>query len=711
VFANTFDALGRKTGVSITPASGIGGTTAQAFQYDGLSRTTSAVDTVGSASAGVTLVYDSLSRVVEESQAYQGNTRNVTNAAFRSSPVTGFTLPNNRQLTNAYDALYRRTQVQETSGGSPIASWQFFGPARPAEVTLGNGLIATWMNNARANSAVQSPNPGNPAWGDQSSDRLGYDGAGRAIGKRYLAGGLNSGTPPAYSNATAVVGFTTAFDRAGDKLFERHLHAEPRSHLYEPFDANGKPEGGYDSLDRLLQYQRGTLASGGGLNGAGGGSISTAITLSGTDSLRTYELDGLGNWRRTGFTPVSGSAETEVRQHNGLNQITRTQDGAAQVNLTYDGAAGASNGNLENDGTRTYTWDALNRLVQVSKAGSVVIAQYSYDALSRRIRRVVSNGGLSGDIPAGTTDFLYAGPQCVEERDGSNTPTMQYVWGIYLDEIIQQNLLAGLNGFSAGVFYPLQDLLYRTTGLADAGGTVREAYDTDAYGNTLIFRNGTPPAAIGFSDSDSQVDYPTCPFIFTGQRFDPETGLYFYRARYYGAGLGRFVGKDPVGFAGGVNLYGYCGNGPTGATDPPGTYWQIIELIALCSCPHRHPDWPWCDDPISTDAFAVKAASDPAVPADNYYNNLLNHQTIGGHVLVGGTRCEATKESANKCPPGVPGTRFVCTVTLVNDTTKPRTFVTRNVVVDQCACCYVILNGEYTVLVGPRKKGVDDKWP
>jgi hypothetical protein len=126
------------------------------------------------------------------------------------------------------DLLYRRTQVQETSGGSSIAAWQFFEPARPAEVTLGNGLIGTWMNNARTNSAVQSPNPGNPDWGDQSSNRLGYDGSGRAITKRYLAGGLNTGTPPAYSNHSAVVGFTTALDRAGNKLFERHLHAENR---------------------------------------------------------------------------------------------------------------------------------------------------------------------------------------------------------------------------------------------------------------------------------------------------------------------------------------------------------------------------------------------------------------------------------------------------------------------------------------------------
>ncbi len=176
VFTNTFDALGRKTAVSISLASGVVGTTAQSFSYDGLSRNTFARDTVSSTNADVTFVYDSLGRVVEESQTYGGNTRNVTNNQFTSYPVTGFmfpyaspfTSPAGRQLTNTYDALYRRTLVHDVTNGVDIAAWQFFGPARVAEVTLGNGLICTWMNNARTNSAVQS-GLSNPAWGDPAA--------------------------------------------------------------------------------------------------------------------------------------------------------------------------------------------------------------------------------------------------------------------------------------------------------------------------------------------------------------------------------------------------------------------------------------------------------------------------------------------------------------------------------------------------------------
>ena len=290
---------------------------------------------------------------------------------------------------------------------------------------MGNGLIMSHMNNARTRSAIQA-GQFIPVWGSVSSDRLGYDGAGRPITKRYLAGGIN-GTSKAYDDPTSVVGFTSAYDRSSNKFYERHLHAETRSHLYEPY-SNGAPTGGYDSIDRLRQYQRGILSTTGGPSSSGGGSITTPISLPGTDEFRTYDLDGLGNWRRTSFEPVGDDEQLEIRQHNGLNQITRIDD----TPFEYDGVPGASNGNLANDGVRSYEWDALNRLITVRRVSDTeIIGEYVYDALNRRIRKIVSNGGLSGTIPNGTTDFIYNPSwQCVEERNGSDDPTKQYVWGI-----------------------------------------------------------------------------------------------------------------------------------------------------------------------------------------------------------------------------------------------------------------------------------------
>jgi RHS repeat-associated protein len=60
------------------------------------------------------------------------------------------------------------------------------------------------------------------------------------------------------------------------------------------------------------------------------------------------------------------------------------------------------------------------------------------------------------------------------------------------------------------------------------------------------------------------------PYRFTGRRLDPETGLLYYRARYYWPQGGRFLQTDPVGYAADLNLYTYVGNDPTDKTDPSG---------------------------------------------------------------------------------------------------------------------------------------------
>jgi len=59
-------------------------------------------------------------------------------------------------------------------------------------------------------------------------------------------------------------------------------------------------------------------------------------------------------------------------------------------------------------------------------------------------------------------------------------------------------------------------------------------------------------------------------FLFTGREFDTETGLYYYRARYYNPTIGRFLQTDPIGYADGMGMYAYCGNSPLGCADPSG---------------------------------------------------------------------------------------------------------------------------------------------
>jgi RHS repeat-associated protein len=109
-------------------------------------------------------------------------------------------------------------------------------------------------------------------------------------------------------------------------------------------------------------------------------------------------------------------------------------------------------------------------------------------------------------------------------------------------------------GASYTPYYYHADGLGSITGLSDATGTMVQTYGYDAFGNVT--------ATGGVSQ----------PFMFTGREYDSETGMYFYRARYYDPAVGRFVTKDPIGFAGGdVNLYTYIQNDPVNYIDPEGS--------------------------------------------------------------------------------------------------------------------------------------------
>jgi len=397
-----------------------------------------------------------------------------------------------------------------------------------------------------------------------------------------------------------IAGFTTAYDRSSNKAYERALHAEPRSSLYEPIDTDGNVGTSYDSLDRLRQYQRGILSSAGGIDAAGGGSITTPIALPGSNTTRSYNLDGLGNWKQTAYGLVDGGGtptlNTETRAHNYLNQITTdrlavTGGGTTTTPFAYDHGNNASsgdpnvqrrgNGNLVNDGVCIYTYDALNRVVQVNSAASpeTVWAAYTYDAFGRRMSKVVSNGGLPGDSTLnGTTVFGYDGWRVVEDSDGAGTALRQYVWGRYIDELIQMRTISG-----AVDQYLLSDLLYRAVALTDSSGNIVEAYDTDAYGNTICFSVAGGGGTDWWADDATQTTNPKCCYIFTGQRFDPETGNYYYKGRYYGPRSGRFLSRDLIDYGGGMNMYQYVESMSTSQVDSLGLEGLVYDPTSCTS--------------------------------------------------------------------------------------------------------------------------------
>ena len=194
------------------------------------------------------------------------------------------------------------------------------------------------------------------------------------------------------------------------------------------------------------------------------------------------------------------------------------------------------NGNMTSNGTIIYGWDAENRLVSVGQAGGgTPVATFAYDGQGRRVSKTAGSD---------TRTYLFDGHQLAEERLSTGGAT-KYFDGPGIDQHLGSQTSLGV------VSYFASDHLGSVTDVARSNGVITLTRQYDPWGNLLS----------GGS---------TRGYAFTGREWDAETGLYYYRARYYDPKIGRFITQDPIGFAGGVNLYTYVNNNPVRYADPLG---------------------------------------------------------------------------------------------------------------------------------------------
>jgi len=132
----------------------------------------------------------------------------------------------------------------------------------------------------------------------------------------------------------------------------------------------------------------------------------------------------------------------------------------------------------------------------------------------------------------------------------------KYIYGPGIDQPICMIDVEDSNAVS----YYHYDGLGSVVALSDEDGDTIQVYEYDVYGN------------VAASDPNH-----TNPFMFTGRRLDTETGLYFYRARYYNPAIGRFLQTDPIGYGDGMNWYAYCHNAAIDGSDPSGLGWVRFE--------------------------------------------------------------------------------------------------------------------------------------
>ena len=193
-----------------------------------------------------------------------------------------------------------------------------------------------------------------------------------------------------------------------------------------------------------------------------------------------------------------------------------------------------------------YTYSVENLLTKVEEfvAGNpipIATSTYKYDGFGRRIEKT-GNGQ--------TKRYIYDGRAILLEYDGNNVLQARYIHGPGLDDPVAVSK-------AGNSFFYHQDGLGTVTDLTDNNGAIAKSYAYDSHGN-IVNQSGSLEQ----------------PFTYTGRELDLETGLYYYRARYYDSNSGRFLTKDPqFTFRGGdLNLYRYANNNPITRKDPLGLF-------------------------------------------------------------------------------------------------------------------------------------------
>lgn len=497
-----YDVKGNLT--SITDANG----STTTYSYDPLNRLISETDPLGNT---ISYSYDKKGSLIQKTDAsgqvisftYDSLNR-LTSKTYPDSTFESFTYdPNGRIIsannpaisyTLSYDAAGRITQITDSKGNTVRYKYDLSG--NRTNLTYPDGGSASYSyDTANRLSSMTDWNGKNTTFS--------YDNVGRRIslsspnGTKTSYSYDQSGRITDLSHKTGGGSIIDSFSYTYDPIGNRLSVVRPEEKLSYS----------YDALDRLIE--------------------ATPTKFQGKDKTQDHKAeefsyDPIGN-------RLTGPESKDTYIYNAGNQLVSDR----KNQYDYD-----RNGNLikkteiDDDGsnkTWTYVYDFENRLVKVIKqeVGETKTITFKYDPFGRRIEKKVEEVE-SGKTETKTFTYVYDNEDIIIEsltrtEDGkTKTETTRYLHGPGIDEPLEIERKSETYHYHA-------DGLGSIIALTDSRQKAGESYDYTSFGE--LKQHG---------------DKAKNPYTYTAREWDEEIELYYYRARYYDAEVGRFISFDPI---------------------------------------------------------------------------------------------------------------------------------------------------------------------
>ncbi len=505
---------------SITDANG----NITSYLYDQLGRSVKEADPLGNS---IVYDYDARNNPISKTDA-NGNTINYSYDA--NGRLLKKSYPDSTEETFTYDAKGNLL----TAGNKHISyTFSYDAVGRIKSVSDSTGNVISYEYDLLGNKTkIISPEGKSLTYTYDKANRLtsiinggtftfGYDSKGQRSSLTYPNGDTAAYGYDKHGRLTSLVHKNSAGNVISSNSYTLDKIGNRQTNTTQDRTSNFS----YDAIYRLTQTLTNTTGYSTNTNAAKG--IANAVQ----QQKDLFNYDPVGNRLTT--------ADNRKYTYGLANQLI-SKNGST---YNYD-----KNGNLVQKTTATetttYTWDFENRLINAATPTST--SEFAYDPFGRRIEKKVTESGITN-----ATKYFYDNQAILFDYDESSAISNHYIHGPNIDEPLVVKT-------GKDKYYYHADGLGSIIALTDQSGKVIQNFEYDSFGN--------------MKDLKSRIKQP---FTYTGREWDRETGLYYYRARYYDPMDGRFIQKDPIGFKGGINLYAYTMNNPINFTDPLGL-WQYL---------------------------------------------------------------------------------------------------------------------------------------